>query len=122
MIVDVKQLTKKYGNVTAVKKVNFQINSREVVALLGVNGAGKTTILRMLTGILPATSGDIWINSVNLLDHSTNLDVTIGYLPETPSLYPDMRVADFLTHFIEYGHVLEIMRKKLLMRVYTKLI
>ena len=97
-MIQVKNLTKRYGNLLAVDNLSFTIKKNEVVALLGLNGAGKTTTLRVLTGFLSPTKGSVCINSFDLFHQSMELKKQFGYLPETPALYPDMRVKDFLRY------------------------
>ncbi len=97
-MIQIKNLTKRYSNLLAVDNLTFQVNKNEVVALLGLNAAGKTTTLRMLTGFLNPTKGSIKINKFELLHQPMELKKQFGYLPETPALYPDMRVRDFLQY------------------------
>ena len=97
-MIQVKDLTKRYNELLAVDRINFKIKKNEVVALLGLNGAGKTTTLRLLSGFLTPTQGSVRINSYDLLNQPMELKKQIGYLPETPSLYLDMRVIDFLRY------------------------
>ncbi len=97
-MIQIENLTKQYGSLLAVDDLSFTIERNEVVALLGLNGAGKTTTLRVLTGFLSPTRGDIRINSFDLFHQPMELKKQFGYLPETPALYPDMRVKDFLKY------------------------
>lgn len=90
-------LTKDYGTVVAVKDVTFQVGRGEVVGFLGLNGAGKTTTLRMLAGSLGPTSGRVRINGYDLEAAPVAARRSLGYLPEAAPLYPEMRVAEYLT-------------------------
>ncbi len=91
-------LTRLFGQVVAAKEVSFEIGSGEIVGLLGHNGAGKTTIMKMMTGCLEPSSGSITINDVNVWLHRSSIQRQIGYLPENCPLYPDMTVIDYLDY------------------------
>ena len=95
-MIEVEHLTKNYGPRSAVKDLSFQINQGEVVGFLGPNGAGKTTTMNILTCILPATEGKARVCGFDTFEQSMEIRKVIGYLPETPPLYQDMGVADFL--------------------------
>lgn len=97
-MIDVRNLTRRFGPLTAVDDVSFRIAPGEVVGLLGPNGAGKTTTLRMLTGCLGVTAGEIRIGEHDLHTDSDAARAALGYLPETPPLYPDMTVRAYLDH------------------------
>lgn len=92
----VDRVTKKYGTFKAVDHVSFSVNQGEVVGLLGQNGAGKTTILKMLSGSLEPDQGQIFIQHLDLSQHTQRLQKNLGYLPETLPIYPEMLVADYL--------------------------
>ncbi len=91
-----KNVTKYFGGVQALKNVSFEINKGEIVGFLGQNGAGKTTIMRILTSYLPATSGKVIIAGQEVSKNSLAIRKKIGYLPETPPLYSNMTVRDYL--------------------------
>ena len=91
-------LTKKYGAVTAVDDLSFDVREGEVLGLLGPNGAGKTTTLRMVTGFLPPSSGRVRIAGDDLLEHPVRAKRRIGYLPEQPPLHPEMTVRRYLAY------------------------
>lgn len=91
-------LTKKYGNVTAVKDITFRCKRGEVVGFLGPNGAGKTTTMRMLTGYLPPTDGAAYIAGHNTITESIEARQKLGYLPETVPLYSEMSVENYLAY------------------------
>lgn len=90
------QVTKKFGNIEAVKQINLKIKPGEIIGLLGPNGAGKTTTLRMLAGVLPPSSGTIKINDKKFLDSASTLKSKIGYLPENNPLYEELTVEEHL--------------------------
>jgi ABC-2 type transport system ATP-binding protein len=95
-MVKVDALTRTYGDLTAVDQVSFFIGQGEIVGLLGHNGAGKTTIMKMLTGFLEPTAGRIEIDGLDLAVHREAVQGRIGYLPENDPLYPEMTVIDYL--------------------------
>ena len=96
-MIEADQLTKYYGSKLAVKAVSFFVGSGEVVGLLGPNGAGKTTIMRILTGFLPPSAGIARVAGFDVMQQPLEVKKRIGYLPETPPLYPEMRVREFLS-------------------------
>jgi ABC-2 type transport system ATP-binding protein len=95
-VITAQNITKYYGAHAAVQGISFQINKGEVVGLLGLNGAGKTTTLRILSGLIVPTSGNIVIDGVDVAASGEDIRSRIGFLPETPPLYPEMTVEDFL--------------------------
>jgi ABC-2 type transport system ATP-binding protein len=95
-MISVEQLSKLYGTTPAIADVTFKVEPGEIVGFLGPNGAGKTTTMRILTGYLPATSGTAKIAGYDVHEDSMAVRQRIGYLPETPPLYPDMTVEGFL--------------------------
>src|SRR5271165_2021170 len=95
-MIQVKNLTKYFGPVMAVNDVSFQVEKDEIVGLLGNNGAGKTTIMRILTTYLPATSGIAAIGGFDVMTQSMEVRKRIGYLPESIPLYGEMRVEEYL--------------------------
>ena len=97
-MIKVKNLCKSYGEVEAVKTINFELNDGEVVGFLGANGAGKSTTLKIITGYLTPTSGTVSIQGKNILTNAHEIQKEIGYLPELNPLYGEMRVYDLL-HF-----------------------
>jgi ABC-2 type transport system ATP-binding protein len=96
-----KDLTRKYGHFTAVENVSFEIPDGQIVGLLGHNGAGKTTIMKMLTGFLEPTSGSVVIDGHDVETDRSAAQALIGYLPENCPLYPEMTVIDFLDYAAE---------------------
>ena len=97
-MLQVSHLTRRYGAMLAVNNVSFSIKPGEIVGLLGHNGAGKTTIMKMLTGYLDADSGSISLNGADMAVDRAAIQAQIGYLPESLPLYPDMTVADYLDY------------------------
>src|SRR5690606_10844673 len=97
-MITVEALSRNYGDFQAVKQVTFSIKPGEIVGLLGHNGAGKTTIMKMLTGFLEPSAGRIRINDLDLREHSAQLRRDMGYLPENPPTYPEMSVCDYLDY------------------------
>ena len=95
-MIEVQDLTKSFGNKTAVDHISFTVNKGEILGFLGPNGAGKTTTMRVLTGYLPATTGTARIAGFDVFDDSMEVRRRIGYLPEAPPLYTDMTVSSYL--------------------------
>jgi gliding motility-associated transport system ATP-binding protein len=96
-VIEVQHLTKRYGRVTAVEDVSFRVERGEILGFLGPNGAGKTTTMRILTGYMPATEGKAIVAGFDVFDQPIEAKRRTGYLPETPPLYHDMTVRDYLT-------------------------
>jgi ABC-2 type transport system ATP-binding protein len=90
-------LTKRYARNTAVDQISFEVRKGSIVGFLGPNGAGKTTTMRMLTCFLPPTAGSATVAGFDILEQPLEVKRRIGYLPETPPLYPEMRVTEYLT-------------------------
>ena len=95
-MIKVEKLIKNYGDFEAVKSIDFSIDHGEVVGFLGSNGAGKSTTLKILTGYLTPTSGNVLINNLNIETHAHEIKKIVGYLPESNPLYHDMFVYDLL--------------------------
>jgi ABC-2 type transport system ATP-binding protein len=95
-VIEVQHLTKRYGRVTAVDDVSFRVERGEILGFLGPNGAGKTTTMRILTGYMPATEGRATVAGFDVFDQPIEAKRRTGYLPETPPLYPDMTVREYL--------------------------
>jgi len=96
-LIEVQHLTKRYGPTTAVNDVSFRVERGEILGFLGPNGAGKTTTMRILTGYMPATEGKAIVAGFDVFDQPIEAKRRTGYLPETPPLYHDMTVQDYLT-------------------------
>lgn len=97
MSIQVHQLTKKYGEQTAVHQLSFDIQKGEIVGFLGPNGAGKSTTMKMITGFLRPDQGSIEVDGVNVIENPTLVKSKIGYLPESNPLYYDMYVREYLS-------------------------
>jgi ABC-2 type transport system ATP-binding protein len=95
-VIEVQHLTKRYGRVTAVDDVSFRVERGEILGFLGPNGAGKTTTMRIVTGYMPATEGKAIVAGFDVFEQPIEAKRRTGYLPETPPLYPDMTVAEYL--------------------------
>ena len=95
-MIEVENLTRYYGSRRAINNLSFQIEKGEVVGFLGPNGAGKSTTMNIISCILPASNGTVKINRFDTFEQSLEIRKMIGYLPETPPLYPDMTVAKYL--------------------------
>ena len=95
-MIEVENLTRYYGTRRAINNLSFQIEKGEVVGFLGPNGAGKSTTMNIISCILSASSGSVKINGFDTFEQSLEIRKVIGYLPETPPLYPDMVVTDYL--------------------------
>jgi ABC-2 type transport system ATP-binding protein len=95
-MIKVKELTKRYARTTAVDQISFEVEKGQIVGFLGPNGAGKTTTMRMLTCFLPPTSGSATVAGFDVLEQPLEVKKRIGYLPETPPLYPEMETAEYL--------------------------
>ncbi len=95
-MIEVKNLTKRYGDHLAVDNSSFTVQDGEIVGFLGPNGAGKTTTMNMLTGYLSSTEGEILIDGIDILEDPVHAKMKIGYLPEVPPLYPEMTVQEYL--------------------------
>jgi ABC-2 type transport system ATP-binding protein len=114
MSLSASHLTKIYDQQRAVNDISFTIEKGEIVGFLGPNGAGKSTTMKIATGYLPATSGTVYVNGLDVATHSLQIRKMIGYLPEHNPLYLDMYVHEYL-HFI--GRVFEISNTNLKLRV-----
>jgi len=95
-MIEVRNLTKRYGELTAIRDVSFSVARGEILGFLGPNGAGKTTTMRILTGYMPASSGTVAVDGFDVFENSFEVRRRIGYLPETPPLYTDMTVQSYL--------------------------
>ena len=96
-MIEVQNVTKRYGSFTAVDDISFRVEPGQILGFLGPNGAGKTTTMRILTGCIPATEGRALIAGFDIFDQPIAAKQRTGYLPETPPLYPEMTVQEYLT-------------------------
>jgi len=113
-MIEARGLTKRYGRFTAVDAVDLDVQSQGIVGFLGPNGAGKTTTMRMLTGFLPMTSGTATVAGFDVFDQPLQVKARVGYLPETPPLYPELKVGEYLS-FV--GEIRGLSRSERLKRV-----
>lgn len=97
-MINVDNLTKRFGGTTAVDNISFEVEQGEIVGFLGPNGAGKTTTMRMLTGFIPPTGGTMTVAGFDVIRESLEVRRKIGYLPENVPIYKDMRVIEYLTY------------------------
>lgn len=95
-MIEVRNLSKRYGDLTAVDNISFTAQKGEILGFLGPNGAGKTTTMRIITGFMPATSGTVKVAGFDIFEQSHEVRKRIGYLPENPPLYLDMTVTSYL--------------------------
>lgn len=95
-MIEVNNLVKRYGKHTALSGINFTVEKGEIVGLLGVNGAGKSTTMNIMTGYISATEGTVKIDGIDILEEPEKAKAKIGYLPEIPPLYVDMTVKEYL--------------------------
>lgn len=116
-MVKVENLTKRYGNVVAISKLNFEIEKGEIVGFLGPNGAGKSTTMRILTGFIPPSEGKVEIAGHDVLEDSLEARKKIGYLPENAPLYLDMDVGGLLKFCAELKGVKKEDRKEQIERI-----
>ena len=104
-MIEVKNITKKYGSITAVDNISFKIEEGEIVGLLGPNGAGKSTTMNMITGYIEPTEGEILINGYDISKKPKKAKSQIGYMPEGVPLYSDLTVKEFITYMAELKRV-----------------
>ena len=97
-MIEVSNLTKRYGDFTAISNLSFSVPKGVVIGLLGPIGAGKSTTMKILSGFMPATAGTASVAGFDVQDDAMEVKRRVGYLPEDPPLYPDMRVAEYLAH------------------------
>jgi len=98
MSIQVKEVSKLYGKQKALDALSFEISDAEVVGFLGPNGAGKSTMMKIITGFLPQSSGEVFVNGLNVMENSLEVRKQIGYLPEHNPLYLDMYVKEYLEY------------------------
>lgn len=116
-MIEVKNLTKRYGEKLAVDNASFTVNAGEIVGFLGRNGAGKTTAMNMITGYISSTSGTALVDGYDILKEPAEVKKRIGYLPEQPPLYMDMTVNEYLSFAADIKKVPHKNRKEHLDRI-----
>jgi len=119
-VIEVQHLTKRYGAFTAVNDVSFRVEKGEVLGFLGPNGAGKTTTMRVLTGYIPATDGRAVVAGYDVFEQPLDAKRRTGYLPETPPLYPEMTVREYLNFVAKIKGVPSKERQARVERVMTR--
>ena len=119
-MIEVQHLTKRYGRVTAVDDVSFRVERGEILGFLGPNGAGKTTTMRVITGYMPPSEGRVVVAGFDVFDQPLEAKRRTGYLPETPPLYPDMTVREYLSFVARIKGVPAGERKSRIERVMTR--
>lgn len=97
-MIEVQKLVKNYGNHIALRSISFKVAKGEIVGLLGPNGAGKSTTMKILSAFMPATSGEVTVAGHNVLDNPLDVKRNVGYLPEHPPVYPELRVREYLNY------------------------
>ena len=116
-MIEVKDLVKRYGNHTAVDHLSFTVEDGQILGFLGPNGAGKSTTMNIITGYLGATEGKVLINGIDIAEEPLKGKKEIGYLPEIPPLYNDMRVKEYLMFVAEIKSVPKAKRKAMIKEV-----
>ena len=116
-MIELKNVTKKYGKVVAVDDMSFSIDEGEIVGLLGPNGAGKSTTMNMITGFIEQTSGEILIDGYDILRKPKKAKKEIGYMPEGVPLYTDLTVKEFVTYMAEIKKVERKTRKEKVQKI-----
>ena len=119
-MIEVCNLCKKYGTFTAVDDLSFTLEKGEILGFLGPNGAGKSTTMNMITGYISATNGSVTISGHDLFSEPEEAKRSIGYLPEIPPVYPDMRVSEYLLFAAELKGIKRSERKAEVRRVSEK--
>lgn len=110
-MIQVKNLVKKYGDFTAVQGISFEIEKGQVLGLLGPNGAGKSTTMKILSGFMPATSGEVKVAGFDVFEDTQEVKKRVGYLPEVPPIYLEMRVGEYLEFVADLKHLPRERRK-----------
>jgi ABC-2 type transport system ATP-binding protein len=116
-LIEVKNLTKRYGQHYAVNDISFTVDDGEILGFLGPNGAGKTTTMNIITGYISATEGDVVINGVDLLAEPEKAKSNIGYLPDSPPLYNEMKVDEYLRFVADIKKVKPNARSKMIQEI-----
>ena len=116
-MIEVKNVTKKYGKVVAVDNISFKIEDGEIIGLLGPNGAGKSTTMNMITGFIEPTEGTIIVNGYDMAKRPKKAKREIGYMPEGVPLYTDMTVKEFVTYMAEIKRIDRKARKEKVQKI-----
>lgn len=110
-MIEIKHVTKKYGNITAIKDMSFNVNDGEIFAFIGHNGAGKTTLIKSIVGIHKFEEGDILINGKSIKDNQVECKKEMAFVPDNPELYEQMKAIDFINFICDIYEVPEDIRK-----------
>lgn len=113
-MIEVKNLTKRYGHHVALDNISFTVEDGEILGFLGPNGAGKTTTMNIMTGYIATTEGEVFINGTEIVAEPEKAKANIGYLPDTPPVYGDMRVDEYLRFVADIKKVKSSERKQML--------
>ena len=119
-MIEVRNLTKKYGERLAIDHLNFKVKKGEIVGFLGPNGAGKTTTMKIITGFMSPTSGSVKVDGLDVFEHPIEVKKKIGYLPEIPPVYGDMYVKDYLKYVACLKRVPSPLKRKALQSAIQK--
>ncbi len=111
-MIEVNGLTKKYGDRFAIDQISFSVKKGEILGFLGQNGAGKTTTMKILTGFMPATSGTAKIGGFDVFENPIEVKKRIGYLPESPPIYPELLVSEYLNFVSDLRGIPKDQKKK----------
>ena len=111
-MIEIKNVTKKYGDKEALKNINFEIKDGEIFGFIGHNGAGKTTMIKSIVGILDFEDGDILINNKSIKKDPINCKLEMAYVPDNPDLYENMTAIDFINFVCDMYKTEESIRKE----------
>lgn len=117
ILIEVNNLVKRYGNRNVVDNLSFTVEKGQIVGFLGPNGAGKSTTMNIITGYISATDGSVRVNGYDIYDEPEKVKESIGYLPEQPPLYPDMKVREYLSFVADLKKVKRDKKEKMLRKV-----
>ena len=101
-MIEIKNVTKKYGNKVALKDISFDVNDGEIFAFIGHNGAGKTTLIKSIVGIHDFDNGDILINGKSIKNNAIECKKEMAYVPDNPELYEGMKAIDFINFITSF--------------------
>ena len=116
-MIEVKNLTKRYGQHLALDNISFNVEEGEILGFLGPNGAGKTTTMNIMTGYIASTEGEVTIGGIDIVDEPEKAKAQIGYLPENPPVYGDMRVDEYLNFVAAIKKVKSSARKQMIAEI-----
>ena len=111
-MIEIKNVTKKYGNKVAIKDVSFNVEDGEIFAFIGHNGAGKTTLIKAIVGIHEFDNGDILINGKSIKDNPVGCKKEMAYVPDNPELYEGMKAIDFINFICDMYDISQSVREK----------